>query len=222
MALTTCWTLINGAAAGDRTLADEFVRTYTPVLTDYLSTRWKISPSDQRVSEALQCIFLDCLRPSGALQRVDPSREGGFRAFLYGVARNTARNLDATRAREFARSATPSELEELHSDDLSAEKAFDQAWARMMVGEALKAMLHHRGDAGEIQERVLRLRYFEGFKARQIAEHLGLQPDQVYQMLHRARRNFQSALLSAIAFRDPGLTQDELAQRALEMLNFLE
>ena len=51
--------------------------------------RWRRDPLRQGVADAVQDVFLDCLRPGGALERADPAR-GTFRIYLHGIVRNVA------------------------------------------------------------------------------------------------------------------------------------
>src|SRR5947209_17413620 len=93
----TCWTLIRAASAGAVRERDEFARRYRPILRAYLAARWRGSPLLQDLDDAVQDVFVECLRPGGALERLDPSRDGGFRAFLYGVACNVALRRESRR-----------------------------------------------------------------------------------------------------------------------------
>src|SRR4029450_7119500 len=87
---STCWTMIRGAAEGGASERDAFVRLYFPVVRAYLAARWKSSRYTEREEDALQEVFFEFLRGGGALEHVDKSRAGGFRAFLFGVVRNVA------------------------------------------------------------------------------------------------------------------------------------
>ena len=86
----TCWTLIAGAAAGDRGEQDLFVRHYAPVVRAYLGARWRDHRLRSELDDAAQEVFLECLREGGALSRATPGRPGGFHAFLLGVVRHVA------------------------------------------------------------------------------------------------------------------------------------
>ena len=86
----TCWSLIRDAAGGIDQAKEDFALKYEPVLRAYLGARWRGSPRIADLEDAVQEIFVECLKEGGVLERVDPDRGGGFRAFLYGVARRVA------------------------------------------------------------------------------------------------------------------------------------
>ena len=85
---STCWTVIQAAAAGSATDRQAFARRYGPVVRAYLATRWRSSPCLHDLDDAVQEVFVECFKPDGVLDRAD--RDRGFRPFLYGVVRNVA------------------------------------------------------------------------------------------------------------------------------------
>ena len=216
--------MIEGAALGDDELAEGFVRTYRPVVSTYFAARWRLAESDHRVADAVQQVFLDCLRKGGALERTVKSRGGGFRAFLYGIARTTALGIERSQARDRERLADldPSTMP---SREESSSHVFDRAWARMLVQEAARRLMRAhraRSTVGCDRFEVLRMRYFEGLAPREIAERLGCEAATVHQALHQARREFHSALLEAMAFREPECGREELELRCVELLQLLQ
>src|SRR5438270_804413 len=122
---STCWTVIQAAAAGQSGPREEFARHYEPVVRAYLTARWPSRGED--VDDAVQDVFLECFREGGALARVDPDRPGGFRAFLYGVARNVARRTETARARRLQREQTGELEQEPMEDEPSLSALFDRA-----------------------------------------------------------------------------------------------
>jgi RNA polymerase sigma-70 factor (ECF subfamily) len=96
---STCWTVIQGAAAGSAADRDDFVRRYRPLIRAYLAARWQDSAYRQEVDDGVQEVFLECFRRGGVLERANPVHAGGFRAFLYGVIRNVALRIEARLAR---------------------------------------------------------------------------------------------------------------------------
>src|SRR5690349_11127268 len=96
---STCWTVIQGAAAGSATDRDDFVRRYSPVIRAYLTARWQNSTYRQEIEDGVQEVFLESFRHGGILERANPVPPGGFRPFLYGVARNVALRMEARLAR---------------------------------------------------------------------------------------------------------------------------
>src|SRR5215510_9260970 len=79
---TTCWSLIEGAAAGNADDRARFAHRYAPVVRAYLCARWRGSPHLQDVEDAVQEVFIACFREGGVLARADPTRGGGFRPYL--------------------------------------------------------------------------------------------------------------------------------------------
>src|SRR6516165_9150397 len=84
---STCWTVIQAAAAGDAAERSQFARHYERVIRSYLSARWQRSTLLQHLDDAVQEVFVECFKSGGILDRVDYERAGGFRPFLYGVVR---------------------------------------------------------------------------------------------------------------------------------------
>src|SRR5579884_1864571 len=102
---STCWTSLKDAAAGGREARERFAERYAPMVRAYLAARWRGSALAQEVDDAAQDVFVECLRGGGALEHARDGRPGGFRAFLYGVARNVALRFERTRARRRERPA---------------------------------------------------------------------------------------------------------------------
>ena len=55
-----------------------------------LAARWRSSSQSSELDDAVQEVFVECFRAGGVLKRVDASRPGGLRPFLFGVVRNVA------------------------------------------------------------------------------------------------------------------------------------
>src|SRR4051794_3289330 len=99
---STCWTLLRDAAAGGAASRAEFAVRYAPAVRAYLAARWRGSQQLRELDDAVQEVFLECLRDGGLLDRAQAGRPGGFRAFLYGAVRNVALRAEASRARQVA------------------------------------------------------------------------------------------------------------------------
>lgn len=96
---STCWTMISSAARGDAEQRTAFVRRYGAAIRAYLAARWRGTPLAQEVEDAVQVVFLECIKDGGVLSRADGERSGGFRAYLYGAARNVALRFESQAAR---------------------------------------------------------------------------------------------------------------------------
>jgi len=94
---STCWTVIQAAAAGNAEERGRFARHYERAIRAYLGARWRGSRLLPQVDDAVQEVFVECFKCGGVLDRADQKRSGGFRPFLYGVVRNVARRLEAGR-----------------------------------------------------------------------------------------------------------------------------
>jgi RNA polymerase sigma-70 factor (ECF subfamily) len=202
---STCWTLLRAAAGGAAREREDFARRYAPVLRAYLAARWRGSPLLHELDDAVQDVFVECLRPGGALDRLDPAREGGFRAFLFGVARNVARRRESRRPREQPASSTP--LDAVPDDHSSLSHVFDRAWARSVLREAARLQegrARADGEAALRRVELLRLRFHEGLPIREIARRWGADAAALHREYARAREEFRAALLDVVAFHHGG------------------
>ena len=204
--------------AGDTAARDQFARRYLPVVRAYLATRWRGTPLLDRVDDAVQEAFVACLRPGGALDRLDPSRPGGFRPYLYGVVRHIALHLEAGRSREPPRADVP-DLDHLPADDPDLSRVFDRAWARALVREAAELQARQAGGRGPACRRVelLKLRFHDGLPIRDIARRWGADPTGLHREYAKAREEFREALRAVVAFHRPG-TAEEVDRACAELV----
>ena len=89
----TTWSVIARAAAGDTAARSTFARSYLAVVRSFLDARWSSTPLESEVDDAVQQVFIECLREDGVLARADPER-GDLRGLLFGVASNVARRFE--------------------------------------------------------------------------------------------------------------------------------
>jgi RNA polymerase sigma-70 factor (ECF subfamily) len=222
---TTSWTVIRGAALGDPRDRDTFARRYEPVVRAYLGTRWRASDCLGALDDAVQEVFVECFQLGGALERLEPDRPGGFRAFLYGVVRIVALRVESDRGR--ARDQEPTEGYDpdlVAASDTSVPLAFDRAWARALVAEAAARhaeAAERAGDAAVARVELLRLRFQDGLPIREIARLRGCDPDVVHREYARARQEFRAALTAVVAFHHPG-TPAEVERTCAELLAVLK
>jgi RNA polymerase sigma factor (sigma-70 family) len=204
----TCWTVVRGAARGDPRDRDDFARRYEPVIRSYLAARWRSSDRIRALDDAIQEVFVECFRGGGALDRLEPDRPCGFRAFLYGVVRVVALRAESARARG-KEQAPPDGYDpgQVVADDTSLSLAFDRAWARALMTEAAGRHAEDAEKAGEAARgrvELLRLRFHDGLPVREIARLRGCDPDAVHRDYARARQEFRAALAAVVAFHHPG------------------
>lgn len=222
---TTCWSVVRGAAQGDRDERDDFARRYEPVVRAYLAARWQSSGHLQALDDAVQEVFVECFRRGGALDRVEPNRPGGFRAFLYGVVRVVALRAESARAR--GKEQAPPEgfdSEGVADDGTRVSLAFDRAWARALLAEAAGRQAEDAERAGAAatgRVELLRLRFHDGLPVREIARRRGCDPDAVHRDYALARREFHAALAAVVAFHHPG-TPAEVERACAGLLAILE
>jgi RNA polymerase sigma-70 factor (ECF subfamily) len=110
---STCWTVIRAAAAGSPSDRAELARRYLGVVRAYLAARWRGSPLQADLDDAVQEVFVERFRQGGAIEAAGAGRVPSFRAFLYGVVRNVARRFESRPVR----AAGP--LPEIAADDAS-------------------------------------------------------------------------------------------------------
>ncbi len=221
---STRWTVVLGAAACRDADRDSFCRQYGPVIRAYLAARWRLPSDHERVLDATQEVFLDCLKPNGALSRVDSERATGFRAYLYGVVSNVAAVTERRYARQRERQARGNvDLDTLAPAEPTLSRVFDRAWAELLLTEAYDLMSKRAGTdpRGERCITALKLRFREAMPPRDIAERLQAPIDDVYQLLKTGKRRFRAALLTAMATYHPNASEQELERRCMDLLALL-
>ena len=221
---STCWTVLRGAAIGDGESREAFAARYTPLIRAYLAARWRDSPLLQELDDAAQDVFIECLKQGGVLQRADPGRPGGFRAFLYGLVRNVALRVEQARAR--GRERLLSDVDRSVGDGVAQESlshVFDRAWAKAVMREAADRQAERAEREGEASLRrveLLRLRFQDGLPIREIARLWAADPAALHREYSRARDEFKAALLEVMAFYHPG-SPAEAERESAELLGLL-
>ena len=193
----TSWRVVASAAEGDDSGRARFVDRYGPVVRAYFGARWRGSPLAADVDDAAQEVFLDCFRRNGVLARTRSARPVRFRAFLYGVARMTARRIERDRAvRRRLVAGGESAIEASPSPDESLSRVFDRAWASALLRRAAARQEERaRGDeAATRRVELLRLRFREGRPIRDIASLWGVEAAWLHHQYAAARDEFRRAL----------------------------
>jgi RNA polymerase sigma factor (sigma-70 family) len=218
---STCWTVIQAAAAGSPADREAFARRYGPVARAYLAARWRSSPCLHDLNDAVQEVFVECFKQGGVLDRAVCGR--GFRAFLVGVVRNVARRFEAERGRQRERQAPGDmDLEGVADDETTPTRAFDRAWARALLRDAARRLEQHAAADAAARRRVelLRLRFYEGLPIREIARRWQADAAVMHHEYARARVEFRAALAEVVAFHRPG-TPAEIEQECANLLSLL-
>jgi RNA polymerase sigma-70 factor (ECF subfamily) len=211
----TCWTLIRDAAGGDPAARERFAHVYLPVVRAYFAARWC---GRRDADDAAQDVFVECFRTGGLLEKVDPNRPGGFRAFLLGAARNVARRHEAGKHLDARLPA------DLPADDTGPEHVFDRAWARALLREAAAAQQQTSARAGPAAVRrvqLLRLRFGDGLPIRDIAARWGEDAARLHHEYATARDEFRAALREVVAFHHPNATAGEIDRACGDLLRVL-
>lgn len=222
---STCWTLVEHAAAGDGAAREEFGRRYLPVVRAYLVARWSGRLAPDELEDATQDVFVEFLSEKGVLASLAPGRDRAFRPLLYGVVRNMALRVEHTRARKMDAPGS----ESFHADDNasseeSLSRVFDRAWAESIMREAIdKQEQSAREEGAEALRRfeLLRLVFDEGLTIAEVAGRWKVDADRLHKDAARAKSEFKEALRSVVAFHHPGAP--ELVERECrELLTLLE
>jgi len=222
---STCWTLLREAAAGVQEPRAEFAARYAPVVRVYLAARWRDTRMLQELDDAVQDVFVECLREGGLLERARADHPGGFRAFLYGAARNIALRAEERRTRRLALGQSGDvDLADVPGDEETLSQIFDRAWARAILREAADRQSTLAAQVGETAVRrveLLRLRFHEGLPIREIARLWGVDPAALHRDYARAREEFRSALREVVAFHHPG-PPGEVDRECSQLLSLLQ
>ena len=204
MADVTCWTLIESAADGDRAARDVFVERYLPVVRAYLSARWKERVSPAELEDAVQEVFVECLKREGVLEKNRSRRGAGFRAYLFGAVRNVALRAEETRARKLDAPRTDVFEADGHAAaDVSSSRAFDRAWAAAIVREAAekqRVRARNEGESALRRVELLRLVFQEERGIADIARDWDVPPEALHREYAKARAEFAEALKGVVAF----------------------
>ncbi len=220
---STRWTIILGAAAGNPAERAEFARRYGPVVRAFLGARWRLSALSAEVDDAAQEVFVQCFRPSGALDRVDPECTGGFRAYLFGVVRNVARGVERDwRAQRAHGGGASPDLDGVESREAPLEEAFDRAWAAALLRQAAERQAKAARGSAAAERRIdlLRLRFREDLPIREIATLWQVEADRLHREYRTAREEFLTALTEVVGEIHGG-TAAEVEAECLRLLDLI-
>jgi RNA polymerase sigma factor (sigma-70 family) len=215
----THWTQIAAAGRGDGRARDAVVERYLPLVRAYFGRRWQLPALRGQLDDAVQEAFFELFREGGALERADPGRPGGFRAYLAGVLRHVALRVEERWAKARARVGSAEPLDGVVSDETTLSAVLDREWARALVreaGERMAAAAPHAGEGAVRRVELLRLRFRDGLPIREVAARWGADAAHLHHEYARARAEFLAALRAVVAERQGGTEADvEAACRAL-------
>ena len=194
--------MLRAASAGDANAKSIFAHSYTAPIRAYLGHRWRDSNHAAAIDDAVQDVFVECIKPDGALQGADPTN-GEFRALLYAVVRNVARRHEERANRPGQAAGGSIHLDDLPDQAEALSRFFDRSWAEAIVRDAIlrHARAARRSDQDtRLRYRILRLRHQDGLAVREIAARLELASiEAVHNAYRRARREFREHLRNAVA-----------------------
>jgi RNA polymerase sigma-70 factor (ECF subfamily) len=194
--------LIDSARGGDRPARERFAREYEAVVRAYFRARWSRGRLANEIDDAVQEVWIDCLRERGALERADPERP--FRPFLAGVARTVALRFEQRRGRD---EATPVDDESHEARETRLSVAFDRAFAQQVMREASELQRTRAAAAGGVKLRrveLLELRFQHGLTIPQIAEQWREDASRLHHLYADAREDFRDALRDIVKRRNGG------------------
>ena len=220
---STVWEVLDAAAAGSTPARDAFVRSYGAFIRDRLGARWKGTRMLASLDDAAQEVLVECLKPNGVLARADRASHEGFRALLGAVVRNVALRAEAEDARRRRRQAASLPTVVL-AHGSSVGRAVDRRDARELVREAAAEQARRAesiGDGARRRVDLLRLHFEMGMSIPEIAALWQREPSFVHHQYAKARADFQRALMTVLAARFPGLSDEELRARCTELAGLL-
>lgn len=216
--------MIVAAGAGDGPSRDTFARIYGRVIRVYLAARWRLPTTHEAVEDGTQEVFVQCFKPGGALDRVEPGGPARFRSYLYAVVKHVADRIERkNRVRATAQEHSGAGLDDIARNEATLSRVFDRAWVGMITREAWFTMVSRfeEGAAGHDRIQILDLRYQQGLSSGEIATRLGLPADYVYQQLRNAKRDFRAALLDVVGAYHPQASREEIEARCIELVGLL-
>ncbi len=211
--------MIRSAASGSEADREAFARRYEPAVREYLAARWRHRLDMHALDDAVQEVFVECFRGGGALERLGPPGTGGFRGFLYGIARNIALRAETRAARLRQRAGDGAVLDDVSADEDRLSQAFDRAWARAIMRQAADrqaALAEAEGAEAQRRVELLRMRFQENMPIRDIAAAWHMDSVLVHREYARARREFRAALLAVLREHNPD--EPAAAEQECEML----
>jgi RNA polymerase sigma-70 factor (ECF subfamily) len=199
--------LIENAAAGDPNARAEFSSRYLHVVRAYLCARWRNRLSGDELEDAIQDVFVECLREGGVLQSVRASGDGSFRQYLFGTVRNIALRIEGARARRLdAPDGEAPPPESIPQTETSLSRVFDRAWAVAILRQAADEqarVARERGPDYVRRVELLKQLFHEGRTIAELAASWQIDAVFLHREYARARREFERALRTVTSFHHP-------------------
>jgi len=218
----TCWTVIRAAAIGDSAARSAFADKYEAMIRGYLEIRWRGRLLASETGDAVQEVFVECLKPGGVLERADAG-QGELRGLLRRVVQNVARRYEERAIkRGRIRPADTVWFAEVQGDEPGQATVFDRCWAHSIIEEATKrfrVLAAQDGEAGQRRVELLERRFGDDEPIRKIAAAWGLPAQDLHNAYKKARKEFYRCLREVIAFHRPDTTDlSGECRKVLEMI----
>lgn len=196
------WSLVERAAAGDGNARSSFSRSYLPVVRRFLEERWRATRLAGELDDAVQEVFVECLRENGVLSRASSER-GELRGLLFGVSRKVAARFEERARRRLATDReVGSALDNIRTREATLSHVFDREWARTLMrlaGDRMRSRAEAGGPGARLRVEVLRLRFAEGLPIREVAAQWDMEPEAVHRAYAKAREEFRACLERVVA-----------------------
>lgn len=191
------WKLVRAAAAGDEAARNDFARRFDATVRRWLWFRWHRTPLRSFLDDATQDVFVECFRPRGALERVDPElAPHGFEAFLRGIVQHVACRIERSEARNFRRRRQlVDSVTATVSAGTGSPAQLDRNWALSCIRAALRQLDRLSPCCGHSLREFLYLHFEKGLNVRTIAAMWRQPSPRVHEMRRRACRCFRECLL---------------------------
>jgi len=210
MATSTCWSVIEEAAAGSSAARELLARQFAPVLRAYLIARWKDSPCRTQIVPAIE-ETLAALVQSAPVQSLPAFEEDpavarpGLRRHLHALAKTVARNIEVRQWGDGPGSVPTSdsaETVEVPPDDRGLAQHFERAWAQALVRAAATHMSAQAASDSTMRRpfELLQLHFGEGLAFSEIAARWQTDVTSLQADYADARSVFRAILRELVAY----------------------
>jgi len=215
--------VIRAAAIGDSGARSTFANTYQAMIRSYLEIRWRGRVLANEIGDAMQEVFVECLKPGGVLERADAD-QGELRGLLRRVAQNVARRFEERAIqRGRVQPADSAWFAKVQSDDPGQTTVFNRCWAHSIIEAAslrFRELAAQDGEAGRRRIDLLERRFGSDEAIREIAAAWNLPAQDLHNAYKKARKEFYRCLRDVIAFHRPDAT--DLEHECREVLAMLD
>ena len=197
---STSWTLVFGAASGNRTDRERFTERYVPVICAYLAARWKRNSRSEEVLGTAHEVLIQCFKQGNTLGTLDRTCARSFRSFLLGITRHVAAAAERARIRHEGKRDVDVDPRSLEQREATLSQVFDRAFSQM-IARAARSLMAQRAQENTVHAeryRILSLRFLKGMKPRDIASSLDFPIGHVYERLREAKEDYRKALYDIV------------------------